>query len=82
MKAELVLGLVNENYVGGKMAIAGGFVGETFAGIKMSTHHGLVIENKNKGVFGKNEMSITEAKSAAMHKAKLFYNKAKLILQG
>jgi hypothetical protein len=79
---QTILGICSDNYFGMKSSFLGGIVQESFGGIKIATHSGLSIENKNKGIMGKTEMSITEAKSAAIAKAKLYMNQAKMVLLG
>lgn len=79
---QIVLGVCSDNYFGMKSSFLGGIAHETFGGIKIATHSGLSIENKNKGIMGKTEMSISEAKSAAIAKSKLYMNKAKMLLLG
>lgn len=79
---QTVLGMCSDNYMGMKSSFLGGMTQESFGGIKIATHSGLLIENKNKGFMSKSEMSITEAKSAAIDKAKMYMNKAKIMMLG
>jgi hypothetical protein len=75
------IGLVNENYVGGKVSIFGGVATETFGGLKVATHSGPLIENKN-GTIGKNQMDIQEAKAAMLKKAQILTLTASLTMIG
>ncbi len=50
---QTVLGICSDNYFGMKSSIFGGLAHETIGGIKIATHSGLSIENKNKGIMGK-----------------------------
>jgi len=81
MKSEMVVGMVNENFIGGKFSTIGGLITENALGAKVSTHSGPIMENK-QGQIGKNQLSIQDIKSVCMDKSMTKIQKASLILIG
>jgi hypothetical protein len=81
MKSEMVIGMVNENFIGGKFSTFGGLITETAMGAKISTHSGPIMENK-QGQMGKNQLSIQDIKTVCMDKSMTKIQKANLILIG
>jgi hypothetical protein len=78
---QTVLGICTDNFFGMKSSFLGAIVQESFGGVKIATHSGALIENK-QGRIGKNQMSIEDVKSVCMDKSLTRIQKANLIMIG
>ena len=78
---QTVYGICSDNFFGMKSSFQGALVQESFGGVKIATHSGALIENK-QGKIGKNQMSIEDVKSVCMDKSLTKIQKANLILIG
>ncbi len=80
-KSSMVAGIVNENFVGGKLSIFGGMTTETFGSLKVTSNQGVFIENK-KNSLGKKEMELKKVTNSIITKTKMYVSTAKLHILG